>query len=114
MNKVILTGRLTKDPETRYTSGQMAVCSFTLAVDRVKKSDDKTADFPRVVTFGKTAENVNLYVRKGALVGIEGSIATRSYQDQNGGTVYVTEVIADRVEFLEKKKDAAPAEEFPF
>jgi single-strand DNA-binding protein len=108
MNKVILIGRLTKDPELRYTAGQMAVATFTLAVDRIKKSEEKSADFLRVVTFGKTAENIERYQHKGALVGVEGSITSRSYE-KDGATVYVTEIIADRVEFLGGAKEPTPA-----
>ena len=104
MNSVILTGRLTKDPELRYTSGagQMAVCRFSIAVDRpVKQGKEKEADFPRIVVFGKQAENCDKYLAKGRMVGIQGRLQTGSYKDRDGKTVYTTDVIADRVEFLE-------------
>lgn len=113
MNKVILTGRLTRDIELRYTNGQMAVAKFTLAVDRIKKGEGKDADFLRVVAFGKTAENCDKFIKKGSLVGVEGSITTGSYQDKNGATVYTTDILADRVEFLEPRKAAADYEPQP-
>lgn len=111
MNSVTLIGRLTKDPETRYTAGQMAVCNFTIAIDRpTKQGEEKKTDFPRITVFGKQAENCEKYLKKGRLVGIQGRLATGSYQDKNGNTVYTTDVNADRVEFLEwgEKKEAAP------
>lgn len=97
MNNVILTGRLTRDPETRYTSDtQMAVTRFSIAIDRGK---DKGADFPNIVVFGKQAENCEKYLKKGRLVGIQGRIQTGSYE-KDGHKVYTTDVVADRVEFL--------------
>ena len=111
MNQVVLIGRLTKDPEVRYTSGsQMAVCTFTVAVDRpVKPGADKVTDFPRVTVFGKSAENCERFLAKGRLVGVQGRLQTGSYEDRNGSKVYTTDVVADRVEFLEwgdKKENA--------
>lgn len=102
MNNVVLIGRLTKDPEIRYTSGtQMAVATFTVAIDRpVKAGEEKKADFPRVTVFGKQAENCEKYLAKGRLVGIHGRIQTGSYTNKDGATVYTTDVVADRVEFL--------------
>ena len=102
MNSVVLIGRLTRDPEIRYTSGtQMAVATFTVAVDRpVKAGEEKKADFPRVTVFGKQAENCEKYLAKGRLVGIHGRIQTGSYTNKDGATVYTTDVVADRVEFL--------------
>ncbi len=102
MNSVVLIGRLTKDPEVRYgATTQMAIANFNLAIDRpVKQNGEKQTDFPRIIVFGKQAENVEKYVVKGMLVGIQGRIQTGSY-DKNGTTVYTTDVIADRVEFLE-------------
>lgn len=111
MNNVILTGRLTKEPETRYTAeNQTAVTTFTLAVNRMGK--DKGADFPRVTVFGKQAENVAAYCKKGAMVGVQGRIQTGSYE-KNGQTIYTTDVIADRVEFLSSKNQAETKEETP-
>ena len=103
MNSVILIGRLTRDPELRYTQGtQMAVARFSIAIDRpVRQGREKEADFPRIVVFGKQAENCERYLAKGRMVGIQGRLQTGSYQDKDGKTVYTTDVIADRVEFLE-------------
>lgn len=103
MNHVSLIGRLTKDPVVRYMpDSQTAVATFSLAVDRpVKQGQEKKADFPRVTVFGKQAENCERYISKGSRVGIEGRIQTGSYQDKNGQNVYTTDVIANRVEFLD-------------
>ncbi|MBS5335179.1 MAG: single-stranded DNA-binding protein [Anaerovoracaceae bacterium] len=103
MNSVVLIGRLTRDPELRYTSGtQMAVASFTVAIDRpVRAGSEKQTDFPRVTVFGKQAENCEKYLVKGRLVGIQGRLQTGSYTNKDGATVYTTDVVADRVEFLE-------------
>lgn len=103
MNNVVLIGRLTRDPEVRYTANtQMAVATFTLTVDRpVKSGEEKKADFPRVIVFGKQAENCEKYLSKGRLVGVQGRLQTGSYQNREGVTVYTTDVVADRVEFLE-------------
>ena len=103
MNSVMLIGRLTRDPEVRYTSGsQMAVANFTLAIDRpVRQGEERKADFPRVVVFGRQAETCEKYLAKGRLVAVEGRIQTGSYQNRNGDTVYTTDVVASRDEFLE-------------
>lgn len=102
MNNVILIGRLTRDPELRYTTSQMAVATFTLAIDRPTKADkEKETDFPRIKAFGKTAENCEKYLAKGRLVAVQGSLQTGSYEDKDGKRVYTTDVIANRVEFLE-------------
>lgn len=101
MNSVNLIGRLTKDPEIRW-SGEMAVATFTVAIDRpTKQGQEKKADFPRVTVFGRQAENCEKYLAKGRLIGIQGRIQTGSFTNRNGETVYTTDVIADRVEFLE-------------
>lgn len=110
MNNVALVGRLVKDPEIRYIpQSETAVANFTLAVDR-PMSKEKAADFIRIVTFGKTAENCERYISKGRQVGISGRIQTGSYKDKEGKTVYTTEVYADRVEFLDRgdKADVKP------
>lgn len=108
MNKVVLIGRLTKKPEVEYTQNrQTALCRFTLAVDRMGK--DKGADFIRVTSFGKDAENLARYMDKGRQVGVEGKIQTGSYT-KDGQTVYTTDVIADRVEFLGNKTEQKPQE----
>lgn len=103
MNSVVLIGRLTRDPEVRYTSeSQMAVATFTVAIDRpVRAGKEKQTDFPRVTVFGKQAENCERFLRKGRLVGVQGRIQTGSYTNRDGATVYTTDVVADRVEFLE-------------
>ena len=102
MNVVIITGRITKDLEVRYTPSQMAVTSFTLAVDRpVKKGEEKQADFVRCTVFGKQAEMLEKWARKGNRIAIEGRIQTGSYQNKNGEKVYTTDVIANRVEIID-------------
>ena len=98
MNSCQIIGRLTKDPETRYTSSQMAVTRFTLAVNRQGK--DKGADFIPIVVFGSTAEVCEKYLAKGKQVGVEGRIQTGSYEKQDGTKVYTTDVIANRVHFI--------------
>ncbi len=107
MNKVLLTGRLTKDPELRTTGSGLAVASFSLAVTRTFRNKDGNydADFFNVSVFGKQAANVSKYCFKGSQVGVEGRLQSRSYDAQDGTKRYVTDVIADRVEFLGSKKD---------
>lgn len=102
MNNVILIGRLVREPELRYTSGsQMAVCKFTLAIDRrVRQGEEKKADFPNVICFGKTAENCEKFLAKGRRVAVQGRLQTGSYE-KDGVKHYTTDVIADNVEFLE-------------
>ena len=114
MNQVFLTGRLTKDPETRYTSGsQIAVCTFTLAVDRpTKQGEEKKADFPRITVFGRQAENCEKYLSKGKKVAVQGRLQTGSYKNREGVTVYTTDVVAERIEFLEWGDQKKPQEEF--
>ena len=103
MNSVQLIGRLVRDPDVRYTAGsQMAVASFTIAIDRpTRAGEEKKADFPRITVFGRQAETCEKYLAKGRKVAIEGRIQTGSYQNKNGDTVYTTDVIANRVEFLD-------------
>lgn len=105
MNKVVLVGRLTRDPELKFTPGTgRAVATFTLAVNRRFKSPGQPeADFISIVVWGKTAENTANYVGKGKLVGVSGTIQTRSYDAKDGTKRYVTEVVADEVQFLEPK-----------
>ena len=101
MNNTVLIGRLVKDPEIKYIPNtETAVANFTLAVDR-PMAKEKTADFIRIVAFGKTAELCERFLVKGRLVGIQGRIQTGSYKNKDGATVYTTDVYADRVEFLE-------------
>ena len=102
MNNVILIGRLTRDPEVRYTAEEMAIATFTIAIDRpVKQGQEKKADFPRVITFGKTAENCERYIIKGRKVAVQGRIQTGSYTNNDGQKVYTTDVVANTVEFLD-------------
>jgi len=103
MNVVALVGRLTRDPEMRYTQNQLAVARFTLAVDRqFKKEGQPTADFISITVFGKVAENVGKYMGKGRLVSVAGRIQTRSWDGQDGKKQYATEVLADSVQFLDR------------
>ena len=104
-NKVILIGRLTRDPEIRTTTTGIPVASFTLAVNRnyVSQSGVREADFINCVCFRKLAEIVSQYVRKGQLINVDGRLQTRSYDAQDGSKRYVTEVICDNVVFLEPR-----------
>lgn len=118
INRVVLIGRLTKDPELRYTPSGVAVTQFTLAVNRPfqNQQGEREADFIPVVTWRQLAETCANYLRKGRLVGIEGRIQVRSYDNNEGKRVYVTEVVADNVQFLEsnnsngtREREDAPA-----
>lgn len=100
MNKAVLAGRLTKDVDLRYTTEGKAVSNFTLAINR--NFDREKADFIPVVVWGKIAENCDKYIGKGSRVAVSGRIQTRNYDDKNGITRYITEIVADEVEFLEK------------
>lgn len=102
MNQVVLIGRLTRDPELRFTAGSgKAVATFTLAVDR-PFSREKQADFFRIVVWGKTGENCANYLAKGRLVAVQGRLQNNNYETQTGEKRYMTEIVADRVEFLER------------
>lgn len=104
INRVILVGRLTKDPILRKTQSGASVTSFTIACDRrIKTEGQPTADFINCVCWNKVADNTAQYTHKGSLVGVEGRIQTRSFDNQSGKRVYVTEVVADAVQFLEPK-----------
>ncbi len=108
LNKVILIGRLTKDPELKYTPANgVAVATFTLAVDRpfTNQQGEREADFIPIVTWRKQAENVANFITKGRLVAVSGRIQVRTYDDKNGNKRWVTEVVADEVKFLDKSKD---------
>ena len=106
MNVVNLIGRVTKDPEVRYTNNQTAVCSATLAVDRpVREGQEKQADFIRIILFSKGAETFGKYITKGRQVAVEGRIQTGSYQKDNGETVYTTDVVVNRFHFVGSKND---------
>jgi single-strand DNA-binding protein len=111
MNSVNLTGRLVKDVDLRYTPGGVAVANVTLAVQRSfpnKETGEREADFPQIIIFNKQAENVANFLHKGSLVAVEGRLQTRSYEKEDPAgnyTVYVTEVVANAVHFLESKKE---------
>jgi len=104
MNSISLVGRLVKDPDLRYTPQGNAVSNFTIAVNRpFKKDGEQEADFIQCVAWRKPAENLANYMKKGNQIGITGSIQTRSYEGSDGKRVYVTEVLANNIEFLEPK-----------
>lgn len=105
MNRVVLVGRLTKDPDLRYTPNGVPVATFTLAVNRPfsSQSGEREADFINCVVWRKPAENVANFLKKGSLAGVDGRIQTRNYEGQDGKRVYVTEVQAESVQFLEPK-----------
>ena len=115
MNKAILVGNLTRDPEQRTTGSGISVTSFTVAVQRRFKSQDgqQQADFIPVVCWRGLAENVAKYCSKGSKVGVVGTIQTRNYDDANGIRRYVTEVIADEVEFLNSKRESQQQGDYP-
>ena len=108
MNKVILCGRLTKDPEIKLTSNQTKFCQFTIAVDRRFKdaNGQRQADFINCLAWKQTAEFITKYFKKGNRIGVVGSIQTRSYDDQNGQKHFVTEVIVEEAEFVESNNRA--------
>ncbi|MDU7762997.1 MAG: single-stranded DNA-binding protein [Enterobacter asburiae] len=105
INRVILVGRLTKDPEYRQTPNGVSVATFTLAVNRpfTNSQGEREADFINVVVFRRQAENVNNYLSKGTLAGIDGRIQSRNYENNDGHRVFVTEVVADDVQFMDSK-----------
>ncbi len=115
MNKVILMGRLTRDPETRYTQGDnaMAIARYTLAIDRQRSKNttssggnEQTADFINCVAFGKNGEFAEKYLKKGTKIAVEGRIQTGSYTNKEGQKVYTTDVVVERHEFVESKSGA--------
>lgn len=105
MNRVVLVGRLTKDPELRYTPSGVAVATFTLAVNRAftNQQGEREADFINCVIWRRPAENVANFLKKGSLAGVDGRLQTRNYEGQDGKRVYVTEVQAESVQFLEPR-----------
>lgn len=108
MNKVVLVGRLTRDPEVRYTQGDqpLAICRYTLAVDRrFKKENEQNADFIQCLLFGKAAEFAEKYFRQGLRVSVSGRIQTGSYTNKDGVKVYTTEVVVEEQEFAESKRE---------
>ncbi len=105
MNKAFLIGRLTRDPELRYSTSNAAIVNFSIAIDRqyTNNQGQRETDFINIVAFQKQAENIKKYVSKGSLVAVDGRIQTRTYDDKDGKRVYVTEVVADRVQFLDSR-----------
>ncbi|MBU5211455.1 single-stranded DNA-binding protein [Bacillus sp. Gen3] len=110
MNRVVLVGRLTKDPDLRYTPSGAAVATFTLAVNRTftNQQGEREADFINCVVWRKPAENVANFLKKGSLAGVDGRLQTRNYEGQDGKRVYVTEVVAESVQFLEPRNSGQP------
>lgn len=105
INRVVMVGRLTKDPQFRTTQSGISVTTFTLAVNRTftNAQGEREADFINCITFRKQAENVNNYLSKGSLAGVDGRIQSRTYENDEGKRVFVTEVVADSVQFLDTK-----------
>lgn len=107
MNNVSLVGRLTRDPDIRYTDGGLSIARFNVAVDRRYKSDNQpTADFIGCIAFGKTAEFVEKYFFKGNRIGLNGRIQTGSYEKEDGTKIYTTDVVVENVEFVESKSSS--------
>ena len=115
MNKVFLIGRLTREPELRYTDNNVAVVGFTLALNRDYKNQDGEydADYINIVAWKNQAENVGKYLSRGSLCAVDGRLQTRSYETENGQRRYITEVVANNVQFLDskKKENDKPSEE---
>lgn len=111
INRTVLVGRITRDPELKKTQSNISVITFTLAVNRkfTDSSGERQADFIQCVVWNKQAESMDRYVRKGALLGVEGRIQTRQYEAETG-TRYVTEVVCDSVQFLESRSDSESTE----
>lgn len=105
LNRVVLVGRLTRDPDLRYTPNGVAVANFNIACNRPFKNQqgEQEADFINCVVWRKPAENLANYMKKGSMIGVDGRVQTRSYEGQDGKMVYVTEVVADSVQFLESR-----------
>lgn len=118
MNKVILIGRLTRDPEVRYSAGEgsMAIATYTLAVDRRRRQnagpEEQTADFIRCTAFGRNGEFAEKYLKKGTKILVQGRIQTGSYTNKDGQTVYTTDVVVDEHEFVESKNANAGGGDF--
>ncbi len=111
-NLVVLTGRLTADPELKTTPNGYSVTTFSIAVNRrYRAGEESQADFINIVAWRQTAEFVTRYFKKGSMIGIEGSIQTRKYTDKNGNNRTAFEVVANNVQFVESKRDAAPAQD---
>lgn len=109
LNRVVLVGRLTKDPELRFTPNGVACCNFTLAVNRTfaNQQGEREADFINIVVWRKAAENVANFLKKGSLTGVDGRMQTRNYEGQDGKRIYITEIVAESVQFLEPKSSSS-------
>ena len=108
LNRVVVVGRLVRDPELRKTNSGSSVVAFTVAVDNRQKSNgEKSASFLPCIAWNATAENVSKFIKKGSLVGVDGHLNQRSYQGRDGKNVNVIEIIADSVQFLERKSDVS-------
>ena len=107
MNKIILIGRLTRDPEVRYTTSNRAVAQFTIAIDRpfTKEDGTKDTDFINIVAWDNLGENAGKYLAKGRLVAVEGRLQIRNYENNEGRRVYVSEVVANNIQFLESNRN---------
>src|SRR5690625_3153786 len=115
LNRVVLVGRLTKDPDLRYTPKGVAVTNFTIAVNRPfqnKETGKNEADFINCVAWRRPAENLANYMKKGSQIGVDGRLQTRTYEDKDGKTVFVTEVVADSVQFLESRNGSGKPNNF--
>lgn len=109
LNKVVLAGRLTADPELKQTTSGISVVSFTIAVNRKYSKEQQQTDFISVIAWRQTAEFISRYFKKGSAICITGAIQTRSWQDQQGQKRYATEVVADEAMFVDSKSDNQPA-----
>ncbi len=105
MNRTVIVGRLTRDPDLRYTPNGVAVANFTVAINRPFKNQDgeQEADFINCVAWRKQAENLSNYMKKGSQIGVDGRLQSRSYDGQDGKKVFVTEILAEQIQFLESK-----------
>ncbi|WP_068675986.1 single-stranded DNA-binding protein [Oceanobacillus sp. Castelsardo] len=115
LNRVVLVGRLTRDPDLRYTPTGVAVANFTVAVNRpfTNQQGNREADFINCVAWRRQAENLANYMKKGSMVGVDGRVQTRSYDGQDGKTVYVTEILAESIQFLESKGSSMGGQSAP-
>ena len=115
INRIVLTGRITKDLDLKTTQSGYSVVSFTLAVDRARKNDngEREADFIRCTAWNKTAETMSQYCGKGSLIGVDGRLQTRSYEDRNGQRVYITEAVVDHMSLLESRNSPQGSQQPP-
>lgn len=115
MNRVVLVGRLTRDPDLRYTPNGVAVANFRIAIDRPfsNQQGNRDADFINCVVWRRAAENLATYMKKGSMIGVDGRIQSRSFEGRDGNTVFVTEVVADNIQFLESKGTSQSRDQQP-